>query len=85
MDVSCSICKGSGCNVCKYTGLARDYGCGMVDPNVLENCGIDPNEYSGYAFGMGVETPRHAEIWCKRYSFVFRKRYALLKQFTSAY
>ena len=55
MDVSCTICSGKGCNVCKYTGYLEILGCGMVDPNVLENCGIDSKEYSGFAFGMGVE------------------------------
>ncbi len=55
MDVTCSICKGKGCNVCKYTGWLEIMGCGMVDPNVLKNCGIDPDKYSGFAFGMGIE------------------------------
>ena len=55
LDVSCTICKGKGCNVCKYSGWLEIMGCGMVDPNVLENCNIDPKEYSGYAFGMGIE------------------------------
>lgn len=55
MDVSCSICNSNGCNVCKYTGFLEILGCGMVDPNVLENCGIDSKKYSGFAFGMGVE------------------------------
>ncbi|MBD99731.1 MAG: phenylalanine--tRNA ligase subunit alpha [Verrucomicrobia bacterium] len=55
MDVSCSICSGDGCNVCKYTGYLEIMGCGMVDPNVLENCGIDSKTYSGFAFGMGIE------------------------------
>lgn len=55
MDVSCSICSGKGCNVCKHTGYLEILGCGMVDPNVLENCGIDSKIYSGFAFGMGVE------------------------------
>lgn len=55
MDVSCQICKGKGCNVCKYTGWLEIMGCGMVDPNVLTNCHIDPEVYSGYAFGMGIE------------------------------
>ena len=55
VDVSCTICKGKGCNVCKYSGWLEIMGCGMVDPNVLENCKIDPDLYSGYAFGMGVE------------------------------
>lgn len=55
VDVSCSICSGKGCNVCKYTGYLEILGCGMVDPNVLENCGIDSKVYTGFAFGMGVE------------------------------
>ncbi len=55
VDVSCFICDGKGCNVCKYTGWVEILGCGMVDPAVLENCGIDSKVYSGYAFGMGVE------------------------------
>lgn len=55
MDISCSICNGKGCNVCKYTGWLEIMGCGMVDPNVLEFCGIDPIRYTGYAFGMGIE------------------------------
>lgn len=55
MDVTCSICKGKGCNVCKYTGWLEIMGCGMIDPNVLQNCNIDPDKYSGYAFGMGIE------------------------------
>ena len=55
MDVSCTICSGEGCNVCKYTGFLEIMGCGMVDPNVLENCGIDSKVYSGFAFGMGIE------------------------------
>ncbi len=55
MDVSCSICKGKGCNVCKHTGWLEVMGCGMVHPKVLENCNIDPTVYSGFAFGMGIE------------------------------
>ena len=55
MDISCSICHGKGCNMCKKTGWVEILGCGMVDPNVLENCGIDSSIYSGYAFGMGIE------------------------------
>ena len=55
MDVSCSICGGKGCGVCKNSGWLEVLGCGMVHPNVLKNCGIDPDEYSGFAFGMGIE------------------------------
>jgi phenylalanyl-tRNA synthetase alpha chain len=55
VDVSCTICNAKGCNVCKYTGWLEILGCGMVDPNVLKASGIDPEVYSGFAFGMGVE------------------------------
>ena len=55
MDVSCSICGGKGCAICKNTGWLEILGCGMVHPNVLRNCGIDPEVYSGFAFGMGIE------------------------------
>jgi phenylalanyl-tRNA synthetase alpha chain len=55
VDVSCSLCNQKGCNVCKYSGWLEIMGCGMVDPNVLNACGIDTKTYSGYAFGMGVE------------------------------
>ena len=55
MDISCFICGGEGCGFCKHTGWVEILGCGMVDPNVLELCGIDSKEYTGYAFGMGVE------------------------------
>jgi phenylalanyl-tRNA synthetase alpha chain len=55
IDISCNICKGKGCNVCKYTGWVEIAGSGMIDPNVLENCGIDSEKYTGFAFGMGIE------------------------------
>lgn len=55
MDVSCHICGGKGCNICKHSGWVEILGCGMTDPNVLEACGIDSNVYSGFAFGMGIE------------------------------
>ena len=55
MDISCHICGGKGCGFCKHTGWVEILGCGMVDPNVLEQCGIDSKVYTGYAFGMGVE------------------------------
>jgi len=55
MDISCHICGGTGCGFCKHTGWVEILGCGMVDPNVLDACGIDSKVYSGYAFGMGVE------------------------------
>lgn len=55
MDITCLLCKGDGCNVCKQAGWVEIAGAGMVDPNVLENVGIDSKEYSGFAFGMGIE------------------------------
>jgi phenylalanyl-tRNA synthetase alpha chain len=55
IDISCLICKGDGCNVCKHSGWVEIAGSGMVHPNVLKNCGIDPEEYTGFAFGMGIE------------------------------
>jgi phenylalanyl-tRNA synthetase alpha chain len=57
MDISCFICGGKGCRICKYTGWVEILGCGMVHPAVLENCGIDSNKYTGFAFGMGIERP----------------------------
>jgi phenylalanyl-tRNA synthetase alpha chain len=57
MDISCFICKGKGCRICKHTGWVEILGCGMVHPKVLENCGIDSNKYTGFAFGMGIERP----------------------------
>ncbi|MCK9244563.1 MAG: phenylalanine--tRNA ligase subunit alpha, partial [Candidatus Marinimicrobia bacterium] len=55
MDISCFICAGKGCRLCKYTGWLEILGCGMVDPNVFKNVGIDPEKYTGYAFGMGID------------------------------
>ena len=55
IDISCQICKGVGCNICKHSGWVEIAGSGMVDPQVLANCGIDPEEYTGFAFGMGIE------------------------------
>ena len=55
VDLTCVNCKGAGCSVCKHTGWIEVLGCGMVHPNVLRNCGIDPEEYSGFAFGLGLD------------------------------
>jgi phenylalanyl-tRNA synthetase alpha chain len=55
IDISCLICNGAGCNICKYTGWVEIGGSGMVDPNVLKANGIDPEEFTGFAFGMGIE------------------------------
>jgi phenylalanyl-tRNA synthetase alpha chain len=55
MDISCNLCDGDGCSFCKNTGWVEILGCGMVHPNVLNNCNIDPNIFSGFAFGLGIE------------------------------
>jgi len=55
LDISCFICDQKGCKICKHTGWVEIGGCGMVDPNVLQNCNIDAEEYTGFAFGMGIE------------------------------
>jgi len=55
IDISCNICGGTGCNVCKYSGWVEIAGSGMIDPNVLDNCNIDSEKFTGFAFGMGIE------------------------------
>lgn len=84
MDVSCFICGGKGCNVCKYTGWVEILGCGMVDPQVLINCGIDPEVYSGYAFGMGIERQAMMLYQIKDIRLLFENDVRFLKQFSSA-
>ncbi len=84
MDVSCSLCSGSGCNVCKYSGWLEIMGCGMVDPAVLQNCGIDPEIYSGFAFGMGVERIAQLKYRVKDLRLYSENDIRFLKQFTSA-
>lgn len=81
MDVSCIICGGKGCNVCKYTGWLEIMGCGMVDPNVLENCGIDSKKYSGFAFGMGVERIAMLKYRIKDLRLYYENDVRFLEQF----
>ena len=81
VDVSCNICSGKGCNVCKNTGYLEILGCGMVDPNVLENCGIDSKKYSGYAFGMGIERIAMLKYGVKDLRLFFENDLRFLKQF----
>ncbi len=83
VDVSCNICAGKGCSVCKYTGYLEILGCGMVDPNVLKNCGIDPEEYSGFAFGMGVERIAMLKYQVKDLRLFFENDVRFLRQFQS--
>jgi len=84
MDISCNLCKGKGCNICKYTGWVEILGCGMVDPNVLENCGIDSKIYSGYAFGMGIERMTMLKYQIKDLRLFFENDMNFLKQFESS-
>jgi phenylalanyl-tRNA synthetase alpha chain len=85
MDVSCSICGGKGCNVCKYSGWLEILGCGMVDPNVLENCNIDSRKYTGFAFGMGIERIAMLRYGIKDIRHFFENDVRFLKQFESAF
>jgi len=83
MDISCNICGGTGCGFCKQTGWVEILGCGMVDPNVLESCGIDSKEYSGYAFGMGVERITNLKYRVKDLRLFSENDVRFLKQFES--
>lgn len=85
MDISCNLCGGKGCQFCKHTGWVEILGCGMVDPNVLENCGIDSKVYSGYAFGMGVERITNLKYQVKDLRMFSENDVRFLQQFESAY
>ena len=84
MDISCHICGGKGCGFCKHTGWVEILGCGMVDPNVLEQCGIDSKEYSGYAFGMGVERITNLKYRVSDLRMFSENDTRFLKEFESA-
>lgn len=84
MDISCTLCGGKGCNVCKYTGWLEILGCGMVDPNVLESNKIDAQKYTGFAFGMGVERIAMLKFGIKDIRLFFDNDIRFLSQFTSA-
>lgn len=84
MDVSCLICGGKGCNVCKYTGWLELLGCGMVHPNVLESCGIDSRKYTGFAFGMGIERAAMLKYQVNDLRLYFENDLRFLDQFKSA-
>ena len=85
VDVSCNLCGGKGCNVCKHTGWLEIMGCGMVDPNVLEASGIDPQRYSGFAFGMGVERIAMLKYGVKDLRLYFENDARFLRQFDSVF
>jgi phenylalanyl-tRNA synthetase alpha chain len=81
IDVSCFICDAKGCNVCKHTGWVEILGCGMVHPNVLDNCKIDSNDYTGFAWGMGVERMTMMLYGIKDIRLLSENDIRLLKQF----
>lgn len=85
MDISCQICGGKGCNVCKYTGWLEILGCGMVDPNVLDFNNIDSSKYTGFAFGMGVERIAMLKYQVKDLRLYFENDVRFLEQFRAAY
>jgi phenylalanyl-tRNA synthetase alpha chain len=85
MDISCMLCDSKGCSVCKKTGWLEILGCGMVHPKVLENCGIDSNKYSGFAFGMGIERPTMLKYGIKDIRLFSENDIRFLQQFTGAY
>ena len=84
MDISCDICGGKGCAFCKGTGWVEILGCGMVDPNVLEACGIDSKEYTGYAFGMGIERITNLKYKVKDLRMFSENDVRFLREFESA-
>jgi phenylalanyl-tRNA synthetase alpha chain len=81
MDISCNICGGKGCNICKGSGWVEILGCGMVDPNVLENCGIDSKKYTGFAFGLGIERITMLKYQVNDLRLFFENDLRFLKQF----
>ena len=83
IDISCLICKGKGCNICKYTGWVEIGGSGMVDPNVLDNCNIDPNKYTGYAAGLGIERTAMLKYQINDLRLFTENDIRFLKQFAS--
>ena len=84
MDISCLICGGEGCSVCKRTGWVEILGCGMVHPSVLENCGIDSKKYTGFAFGMGIERITMLTYQVKDLRLFSENDVRFLNQFTQA-
>ena len=84
MDISCNICGGKGCPFCKHTGWVEILGCGMVDPNVLDNCGIDSKVYSGYALGMGIERITNLKYQVKDLRMFSENDLRFMEQFRSA-
>ena len=84
MDISCNICGGKGCSFCKHTGWVEILGCGMVDPAVLDACGIDSSKYMGYAFGLGVERITNLKYQIKDLRMFSENDKRFLEEFTAA-
>lgn len=85
MDISCLLCEGKGCSVCKHTTWVEILGCGMVHPNVLENCGIDSNKYTGFAFGMGIERIAMLKYQINDLRLFSENDVRFLEQFTTSF
>ena len=85
MDISCNLCGGKGCSFCKHTGWVEILGCGMVDPNVLEACGIDSKIYTGYALGMGIERITNLKYQVKDLRMFSENDQRFLEEFESAH
>lgn len=81
MDITCFLCHGDGCRVCKYSGWLEVLGCGMVDPNVFEKVGYDPEKYTGYAFGMGIERTAMLKYGIDDIRVFFENDIRFLKQY----
>jgi phenylalanyl-tRNA synthetase alpha chain len=81
VDISCFLCGGNGCSVCKQSGWLEILGCGMIDPNVLQLAGHDPEKYTGYAFGIGVERPAMLKYGIKDIRLFFNNDTRFLRQF----
>jgi phenylalanyl-tRNA synthetase alpha chain len=84
MDINCQLCNGKGCSVCKQTGWLEILGCGMIHPQVFINCGINPDVYTGFAFGMGIERPALLKYGITDIRLLSENNIQFLKQFTAA-
>jgi phenylalanyl-tRNA synthetase alpha chain len=84
MDISCTVCGGKGCSLCKHTGWVEILGCGMVHPKMLENFNIDSNKYTGFAFGMGIERICQLKYRINDLRLYSQNDIRFLRQFTGA-
>jgi phenylalanyl-tRNA synthetase alpha chain len=81
VDISCFLCKGKGCQLCKFEGWLEILGCGMIDPNVMRNVGYDSEKYTGYAFGMGVERTTQLKYRISDVRLLFENDVRFIRQF----